>query len=192
MNPKIITNSEIIKKIRYVDESYNYILLRIDENDEVKKLENLPDVTKFDIVVFVDYNKGLLSKDDIEKLSKVSKLSFIDTKKKLGEWCRNIDFIKINYSEYLESKKFIDNNDWIKEKTIITRGPYGCDYNGVNYPTKDVGVKDVAGAGDSFLSGLIFKYIQTNSIENSIQFANRCSTQVVQQKGVSVINKNLL
>lgn len=192
MNPKIITNSEIIKKIRYVDESYNYILLRIDENDEVKKLKDLPDVTKFDVIIFVDYNKGFLSKEDILNLSSDSNLTFLDTKKRLGEWCREIDFIKINYNEYLNSKEFIDNNDWIKEKLIVTRGPYGCDYNGVNYPTKDVGVKDVAGAGDSFLAGLIFKYIQTNSIENSIQFANRCSTQVVQKKGVSVINKNML
>jgi D-beta-D-heptose 7-phosphate kinase/D-beta-D-heptose 1-phosphate adenosyltransferase len=192
LKPKLITNSTDIKKIRYVDESYNYILLRIDENDNVEKLKNLPDVSKFDIVVFVDYNKGFLSEDVIKELSKLSKLSFIDTKKKLGDWCKEIDFIKINYNEYLNSKEFIDNNDWIREKVIITRGPYGCDYNGTNYPTKDVGVKDVAGAGDSFLSGLIFKYIQTNSIENSIQFANRCSTQVVQQKGVSIINKNLL
>jgi len=192
LNPKLITNKEHIKKIRYVDESYNYILLRIDENDEVERIENLPDVTKFDIVVFVDYDKGFLSKDDILEISSKSTLSFIDTKKKLGNWCKEIDFIKINYNEYLKSKKFIDNNDWINKKLIITRGPYGCDYNGENYPTKEVGVKDVAGAGDSFLSGLIFKYIQTQSIETSIQFANRCSTQVVQEKGVSIINKNLL
>lgn len=192
MMPNIITNSENIKKIRYVDESYNYILLRIDETDEVKKIEDLPDVTKFDVIIFVDYNKGFLSKKDILNLSSKSKLTFLDTKKKLGDWCKEIDFIKINYNEYLSSKKFINNNDWIREKLIVTRGPYGCDYNGINYPTKDVGVKDVAGAGDSFLAGLIFKYIQTNSIENSIQFANRCSTQVVQKKGVSVINKNML
>ena len=192
LNPELITNTEKIKKIRYVDESYNYILLRIDENDEVKNIQQIPNLDDHDILVLVDYDKGFLKTDNIKELAKLSKLSFIDTKKKLGDWCKDIDFIKINYNEYLNSKEFIDNNDWIREKLIVTRGPYGCDYNGTNYPTKDVGVKDVAGAGDSFLSGLIFKYIQTQSIENSIQFANRCSTQVVQQKGVSIINKNLL
>ena len=129
-------------------------------------------------------------KNVLSNILKVPK--FLDTKKKLGDWCRNITFIKINYNEYLDSKEFIDNNEWINEKLIVTRGPYGCDYNEKNYPTKEVGVKDVAGAGDSFLAGLIFKYIQTKSIENSIQFANRCSTQVVQKKGVSIVNKNML
>ena len=192
ISPKFITNSENIKKIRYVDESYNYILLRVDENDKVDKLSEIPDSSKYDITVIVDYNKGFLSESDILKLSSNCNLTFLDTKKKLGDWCRNITFIKINYNEYLNSKEFIDNNEWINEKLIVTRGPYGCDYNEKNYPTKEVGVKDVAGAGDSFLAGLIFKYIQTKSIENSIQFANRCSTQVVQKKGVSIVNKNML
>ena len=116
----------------------------------------------------------------------------MDTKKILGEWCKEIDYIKVNYSEYLKSKSFIEKSDWIKNKLIVTRGKYGCDYNGKNFPTKDVSIKDVAGAGDTFLSGLIFKYIQTNSIEQSIRFANLCSTQVVQKRGVSIIDKNLL
>ena len=192
ISPKFITNSENIKKIRYVDDSYNYILLRVDENDEVSNISEIPDSSKYDITVIVDYNKGFLSESDILKLSSNCNLTFLDTKKKLGDWCRNITFIKINYNEYLDSKEFIDNNEWINEKLIVTRGPYGCDYNEKNYPTKEVGVKDVAGAGDSFLAGLIFKYIQTKSIENSIQFANRCSTQVVQKKGVSIVNKNML
>ena len=192
VSPKFITNSENIKKIRYVDDSYNYILLRVDENDEVSNISEIPDSSKYDICVIVDYNKGFLSKSDILELSSNCNLTFLDTKKKLGNWCKNISFIKINYNEYLSSKKFIDDNEWIKEKLIVTRGPYGCDYDEKNYPTKEVDVKDVAGAGDSFLAGLIFKYIQTNSIENSIQFANRCSTQVVQKRGVSIVDKNML
>jgi len=42
------------------------------------------------------------------------------------------------------------------------------------------------------LAGLIFKYIHTYDIDQSIEFANRCSTQVVQMRGVSIINKNKL
>jgi len=188
-------NSEEIVKIRYVDDSYNYILLRIDENDKVSPLNltELPNLDDFDLVVFADYDKGFLSKSDIEEISsKCNCPTFLDTKKKLGSWCKYISYIKINYNEYLTSKTQIDGNVLLKEKTIITRGPNGCDWNGKNYPTKDVGVKDVAGAGDSFLAGLIFKYIQNRSIEESLEFANKCSTQVVQQKGVSIINKELL
>lgn len=191
----IVCNFEEIKKIRYVDDSYNYILLRIDENDSVSSLDitHLPNLNNYDIVVIADYNKGLLTKNQIKELSEMcTKPMFLDTKKKLGDWCKNIDFIKINFSEYKRSETFIKNNQWINEKMIVTRGPLGCDYNSKNFPTIEVGVKDVAGAGDTFLAGLIFKYIQTNSIEESIEFANKCSTQVVQKRGVSIINKDLL
>ena len=193
---KLICNVEIMKKIRYVDDSYNYILLRIDENNKVlnvdtKLIFELED--KFDAIVIVDYDKGFLTEDNISEISKKFKCPiFMDTKKILGNWCRDVNFIKVNYSEYLKSETFIKNQEWIKNKLIITRGKYGCDYNNKNYPTQDVSIKDVAGAGDTFLSGLIFKYIQSTSIEESIEFANLCSTQVVQKRGVSVINKNLL
>lgn len=195
LDTELICNSEEVVKIRYVDNSYNYILLRIDENDKVNPLNltELPNLDEFDLVVFADYDKGFLSKSDIEEISsKCNCPTFLDTKKKLGDWCKNISFIKINYHEYLRSKTKIDNNEWLKNKTIITRGPNGCDFGGKNYPTKEVSVKDVVGAGDSFLAGLIFKYIHTYNIEESIQFANKCSTQVVQKRGVSIINKSEL
>jgi bifunctional ADP-heptose synthase (sugar kinase/adenylyltransferase) len=192
---ELICNSEEIVKTRYVDNSYNYILLRIDENDIVSKinLSSVSDIEKYDLVVFADYDKGFLTKKDIELISsKCNCPTFLDTKKKLGDWCKHISYIKINYNEYLQSKNQIDNNNWLKEKTIITRGPNGCDFGGKNYPTQEVSVKDVAGAGDTFLAGLIFKYIHTYDIEESIRFANQCSTQVVQQRGVSIINKSEL
>jgi D-glycero-beta-D-manno-heptose-7-phosphate kinase len=195
LSTEFITNSEIVKKIRYVDESYNYILLRIDENDSVSKidLKSLPNLDNYDLIVIADYNKGFLTKSDIKYISENCKCKiFLDTKKKLGDWCKSITFLKINYSEYKRSKSYIESNSWLKDKTIITRGPNGCDFGGKNYPTKEVSVKDVAGAGDSFLAGLIFKYIHTYNIEDSIEFANRCSTQVVQQRGVTIIDKNKL
>ena len=188
-----ITNNEKVTKTRYVDDSYNYILLRIDENDIVQSLDNINDLDKYDYLIIADYNKGLLKKEFIENITKHFKgISFIDTKKKLGKWCSYIDFIKINFNEYERSKNFIKNNNWIDDKLIVTRGKYGCDYKQKTYPTKEVSIKDVAGAGDTFLAGLIFKYIQTNSIEDSLDFANKCSTQVVQKRGVSVVDKTNL
>ena len=48
----------------------------------------------------------------------------------------------------------------------------------------------MTGAGDSFLAGLVVKYLTTKNIEKSIKFANECATQVVQRKGVVTINEN--
>ena len=45
----------------------------------------------------------------------------------------------------------------------------------------------MVGAGDTFISCLVYKFLLTNNIKESIRFANECSTIVVQQKGVSKI-----
>lgn len=189
---QLISNDEIMEKIRYVDDSYNYILLRIDKNDDVSRIDlnDLPDDI-FESVVIGDYDKGFLSSDDIQFISKKYDCPiFLDTKKILDDWVSDVDYIKINNSEYENNKKYIDLK--IKHKTIITRGKEGCNFNGNNYPTKSVEVKDVVGAGDTFLAGLVFKYVETNSIEESIRFANTCSTQVVQKRGVGIVKKEEL
>lgn len=188
----LVCNDNTIKKIRYVDDSYNYILLRIDEEDITHRI-NLNDLppNKYSAVVIGDYNKGFLEPEDIQAIcKKYSCPIFLDTKKDLGDWVDCVDYIKINNSEYKKNKKLIDSK--LLSKTIVTRGKEGCNFDGKNFPTHQVEVKDVVGAGDTFLAGLVFKYIETNSIEESIEFANLCSTQVVQKRGVGIVNKSEL
>ena len=50
-------------------------------------------------------------------------------------------------------------------------------------------VKDVSGAGDTFLAGLISTYIHTKEIGKSIEFANKCATEAVSQKGIASLSK---
>jgi sugar/nucleoside kinase (ribokinase family) len=50
-----------------------------------------------------------------------------------------------------------------------------------------VPVKDISGAGDTFLAGLVSKYLKTVDIIKSIEFAQKCTTKVVQKHGVSTI-----
>ena len=77
--------------------------------------------------------------------------------------------------------------DKIKNKIIVTMGPQGCFHNEIMYPVKEVEVKDVSGAGDTFLSGLCYKFLLTNDIAESLNFANDCATKVVQRRGVSTV-----
>jgi sugar/nucleoside kinase (ribokinase family) len=60
-------------------------------------------------------------------------------------------------------------------------------FQGNNYPTQEVSVKDVSGAGDTFLSGLVVEYVRSKNIELAIDFAQQCTTIVVQKSGVSTI-----
>ena len=73
------------------------------------------------------------------------------------------------------------------DKTIVTKGNEGCLFQGRIYPTEDVLVKDISGAGDTFIAGLVVKYLKTNDIEKAIDFAQECTKIVVQKHGVSTI-----
>lgn len=189
INPTLITHENIIKKTRYVDEKSNYILLRVDDDSFVNKIDSklLLDIPfhEFDAVVISDYNKGFLDRESIEYILVNSNLSFIDTKKPLGGWVASASFIKINESEFNNPNHEPYIIDKLKHKIIVTKGDKGCDLNGLNYPTKKVEVRDVVGAGDTFLSAFSLAMIKTNSIETSIFFANECATHVIQKRGVS-------
>ena len=73
------------------------------------------------------------------------------------------------------------------DNLIITMGADGAKHKNIIYPVEEVEIKDVSGAGDTFLAGLVSQYIKTKCIETSIKFANDCATKVVQKKGVSVV-----
>ena len=184
-----ITNKTEIRKIRYVCSKYNHLLLRVDENDTCEKIDIVPFKTGiYNAVIISDYCKGFLTEEDIEIISKSFDCPiFLDTKKILGNWAHNIDFIKINYHEYERNKEILKNDLILNNKTIVTRGKYGCDYQTKNYPTVDVPVKDVSGAGDTFLSGLVIEYARSKDIDKAIQFAQECTTIVIQKSGVSTI-----
>ena len=186
----IVTNQNEITKTRYVEEKTNHMLVRIDSGEEkIEKINNLHllDFDDYDAVVISDYNKGFLSEKDIQYIAKRHDLVFLDTKKLLGNWVKDIKFIKINEIEYNKTEHLIKSKDWIKEKLIITIGSRGCLYQDKIFLVDKVEIKDLSGAGDSFLAGLVYSFIQDKNIYDSIVFANECATRVVQQKGVNTI-----
>lgn len=186
----LITQESHLTKSRYIDKKTNQILIRIDNtNSKIDRinLNNLPDLTQYSCVILSDYNKGFLEEEDIEFISKNHPLTFLDTKKILKDWCKDISFIKINKHEYNNTLFSLTNKNWINDKLIVTLEDKGCKFKNKIFPVKKVEVKDMAGAGDTFLSGLAVKYIQTQNISQSLKFANKCATQVVQKKGVSIV-----
>ena len=180
-----------ITKTRHIHESSNTLLLRIDEEKNIDNIgDRLPklDFWNYPMVVVSDYNKGFLTEEDIAYIAYKHPNVICDTKKKLGEWCKDLRFIKLNRSEFENNKEFIEENDWILEKLIITLDKDGCMYNGTTYPTEQVEIMDISGAGDTFVAGFVKMFLDTEDIPKSIQFANRCSAQVVQKRGVTTID----
>jgi len=186
----IVTNQSEVTKTRYVEENTNHMIIRIDSGEEkIKRIDNLHlvELKKYDAVVVSDYNKGFLTDVDIEYISHNHSLVFLDTKKWIGDWARNITFIKINEVEYNKTAHTIEGKDWTWHNLIITMGSKGCRYQDQHYPVEKVEIKDLSGAGDSFLAGLVYEYLKDRDVGKSIEFANRCATRVVQQKGVSTL-----
>ena len=191
----LITQKESIYKERFIDERTNTLLLRVDNNDKASRIErsvlegiknNCYLGVHYDAIIISDYCKGFLTEEDIDEISKYNFNIFLDTKKILGEWCKYVSFIKINHVEYDRTKHTIDEIG-IYDQMIITRSNDGCEYNGIVYPVEKVNIKDVSGAGDTFISGLVCEYVRTSDIIEAILFAQACATKVVQKKGVCTI-----
>ncbi len=84
----IMTNTNGIKKIRYVDERSNQMVLRVDEHDYCRQInrQELANVNGYDAVIISDYCKGFLQEKHIEYICEKCNNVFIDTKKQLGNW----------------------------------------------------------------------------------------------------------
>ena len=96
---ELITNYEQITKTRYVEYKSNQMLLRVDSNDSVQNSFDIKkvDFDSYDAVVVADYDKGFLTDEDIKKIGKKAKLSFIDTKKTIDlENFKGYTFVKMN------------------------------------------------------------------------------------------------
>jgi D-beta-D-heptose 7-phosphate kinase/D-beta-D-heptose 1-phosphate adenosyltransferase len=140
-----------------------------------------PEMFIVDAIVISDYNKGLVSYELIEELRTVFHGPiFIDTKKTdLQRF--NGCIVKINELEYKNSVS-------VNDSLIVTLGDKGACYKTpeteIRCPSEQVEVTDVCGAGDTFLASLVYKYLLTNSMTDSIEFANRAASVTVRHMGV--------
>ena len=187
----LVTNSNDIQKIRYVDNRSNQLVLRVDEHDYCDQVKMLPylldiDEDKYDAIVISDYNKGFLDEEDIKYLCNHNNV-FIDTKKQFGEWILNADYIKINEFEHKKNYEVIADYPELEKKLITTQGSKGCFYNRKSFSVDEISVRDVSGAGDTFLAGLVYKYVKSKDIYESIKFAQKCACKVISKKGVVTI-----
>ena len=188
---KHIHQLQPIKKTRYVDDKSNHMFIRVDEGEEtITPLELTDDVIdeikESDAIIVSDYNKGFLNEKLLLEVAYHSRFIVMDTKKQISpDLVSNFNFIKLNEHEY---RNF---NDDVKKlypnKLIVTLGSKGAKYMDNVYPSPDPRETiDVSGAGDTFTASFTVKYIETKNVEESIIYANKMASIVVQKRGVSV------
>ena len=178
----ILTNHESITKTRYIDEKSNQLILRVDDESLLKPMDyELPE-DEYDALVISDYDKGFLTQKKIFELTQwFDGPVFIDSKKTTlpGD-----AYIKINEEEF---KKITHYNP---ETLIVTKGGKGAEYKGKLYEGEKVKVYDVVGAGDTFLSALVYFYLICGTIEKAIPYANKAAAIAVQNFGTYVLTEN--
>ena len=190
---------EIIKE-RIINEKTNKQIVRIDN----RKMFRATDVHKYekcfgydipfcDVIVISDYNKGIISSNTLETIAKHSdKPIFVDSKKTdLTIFPKNCIF-KVNAKEFSQLK------NWNSLATlIVTKGEDGCELYREgqlinSFSAKKVINADVTGAGDTFLAGLVVKYLETKSLEEAIEFANKVAAISVTFFGTAVITRKMV
>lgn len=174
---------EVSRKIRYIDRRTGEHLLRVDEDVETKPYEFDVDLVDFDAIVISDYNKGFVGNDTIKELRKqFDGPIYMDTKKKNLADFPNI-YIKINQRELYESTSLPE-----QDKLIVTYGADGCGYKDTLYPAKVIEVVDVCGAGDVFLAAMVFKHLETGSMDEALPFANERAARSCQSLGAVCVS----
>jgi D-beta-D-heptose 7-phosphate kinase/D-beta-D-heptose 1-phosphate adenosyltransferase len=170
------------KKTRFVDKRSRQQLIRMDHDIVSYSLDAdmMTDLEKYDAIVISDYNKGFVTYECIESLRKrYAGPMFLDTKKSDLSRFKGI-YVKINELEFSKCTS-------INDSLIVTLGENGAMYNdgfgAQKFDSPKVGVSDVTGAGDTFLSALTYKYLHTKNISVSIGFAIRASSITVQHFG---------
>lgn len=188
---ELITNHEQITKTRYVEYKSNQMLLRVDSNDKVINSFDIKkvDVDSYDAVVVADYDKGFLTPENLKEIGERATLSFIDTKKVIDiEHFTGFTFVKMNEVEWERCERHGANYDEWKDQLIITMSERGCMYKGKRYSVDNtVEVRDLSGAGDTWMASFAWKYTQSKNIDESIELANKNATLVVQKRGVSTV-----
>jgi D-beta-D-heptose 7-phosphate kinase/D-beta-D-heptose 1-phosphate adenosyltransferase len=143
--------------------------------------------SQYDALVISDYDKGFLTEQSLRTICTYFKGPiFIDTKKTRLFQQSNV-FFKINKKEYdLLDRKFMPHDT----NLIVTLGSNGCKWSGIHFQPRKVNVFDVCGAGDTFLSALVFEFIRTKNMQKSIDFANRAASISVENPGTHKLTKD--
>lgn len=170
-------------KTRLIDSKSKQHIIRIDD-DYISEPLMFEDIKTLDVdaIIISDYNKGYVSYELVEELRKVYLGPiFIDTKKQdLSRFDGCI--VKINENEF--NRKISSCDQMIVtfgEKNVMYKTLTDCRY----YTVPKLDVFDVCGAGDTFLSALTYKYLESlGDIDAAIQFAIKAASKTVQHIGV--------
>jgi len=191
----LISNEVPIVKRRYIDDTTGHWFLRVDENDTVDSIGVL-DKGRFigyDAVVVSDYGKGLLTDDSlnfiIEDARQLGIPSFVDTKKNINDLYAAFCF-KINNFEYLSHRDPPEESGITLVRTLGQAGAilYRSGTS-LDIPTTPREVACVSGCGDTFMAGLVCKYLECKELIGAVKYANLVAGAAAMKRGVVTVTE---
>lgn len=201
----------------------NHQLLRIDEEDTKEIEESVEDLVyqavnsligEIDVLIFQDYNKGLLSPTLIAKVIKLCKdhnvPTVVDPKFNNFFEYQGVTLFKPNKKELTQAENIIEklSLDEVKKVASLVREKLGAErimttlsedgvlidtaHETVHLPAHPRKIVDVSGAGDSVLSVAALCVAAGVSNELTAALSNLAGGIVCEQVGVVPIDKDLL
>ncbi len=222
----IISSSERIttNKMRIV--SRNQQMMRLDaevtkdinadlQNQLLNSIKKYFEINKPDVLIFEDYNKGVLTENIIHEVIALCKqynvITTVDPKRKNFFAYKGIDIFKPNLKEVKEGLNLLidDINEQSLQNihqqlnqllqhqiSLITLSEKGIFYQSSSQkniiPTYIRNIADVSGAGDTVIAVASLVYADKKDIELAAQIANIAGGLVCEEVGTSPINKEKL
>lgn len=169
---RILSGSQQVVR---VDEEISDLIGPEEEAIVFQRVETLVEQQKFDIIIFVDYDKGIITKTLIDKVTGLARskgiLVAVDPKKRNFNNYTNVNLFKPNFKEFKEGLKLaLEKKDlqailkeaekFKKEKKLdvifITLSELGVIIsNGMtqnHFPAEIRDIADVSGAGDTVIA----------------------------------------
>ena len=187
----------------------------IDEEKLQNQIEKYITTEKPDVVIFEDYNKGILTKNIISNTIAFCKKSnvttAVDPKRKNFFCYQNATLFKPNLAEVFTGLNIIPEtvseellseiHSQLKEKldhsiSLITLSEKGVFYQENNIknivPTHRRNIADVSGAGDTVIAVASLIYAATKNIDLAAKIANIAGGIVCEEVGTVAIQKDKL
>ncbi len=181
----------------------------------LNNIEKYIETEKPQIIIFEDYNKGVLTQNIIEKTIALCKqnsiLTAVDPKRKNFFSYVGVDIFKPNLAEVKEGLNVLlddinknilqDIHKQLKDKlqhniSFITLSEKGVFYNDKNdcniIPTHIRSIADVSGAGDTVIAVASLVFAATKNIHLAAEIANIAGGLVCEEVGTAAIKKDKL
>ena len=203
------------QQIVRVDEESAEDLDSVLETNILIAIEKLLDKKKIDVIIFVDYDKGMITPTLFDKVNEMAVSrgipTAVDPKKRNFNHYKNVSLFKPNFKELVDGSGIpIEKGDFetikkvadsIKQKQnfkiiFVTLSELGAFVsNGVNkqyYPAIIRYVADVSGAGDTVISVASLALASGLTTEIMALMSNLAGGLVCEKTGVVPIDKNRL